>query len=180
METDKPYIPAAQTVTDGGDLHQVRGQDGDQKIPRTLMETFGPSHRDLNIYTPVRMAQTLDQAALDMAMGQAHLARQTLYWHAARMIEGMTFDELHTGITHSQGCWSFGRRHYQCALNEIMRLRQQPVQDGTHMNEIAFMAVHGVTCERMKEIADGLESSHEGSLVAHEAAVVIRLLAGVK
>ena len=30
----------------------------------------------------------------------------------------------HDGTTHADGCWSWGSRHYECAVGEIERLRK--------------------------------------------------------
>ena len=36
-----------------------------------------------------------------------------------------TYEEHKPQITHAEGCWAWGPRHYHCALNEIKNLQDE-------------------------------------------------------
>ena len=67
--------------------------------------------------------------------GPAQMERDALD-AAARLLEREAC-ALETLGTHWAGCWSAGRDHYQCALNEIERLRKRNEQRQREVDVLA-------------------------------------------
>lgn len=66
---------------------------------------------------------------------------------------------LHSGMTHADGCWSWGPTHYMCAYNRIIEMsREHPAMTLVEIEQLAEK--HSLDYDDMKRIVQDVEAHH--------------------